>query len=46
MWITLSKIKRLGYRPLFAGGRNLVWDSTSNTLYDSLGRIPTQSYIH
>ncbi|KAJ5853688.1 hypothetical protein EN45_080090 [Penicillium chrysogenum] len=31
--VTISKIKRLGYQPLFAGGRNLVWDSTSNTLF-------------
>ncbi|OQE88585.1 hypothetical protein PENNAL_c0016G09623 [Penicillium nalgiovense] len=31
--VTISKLRCLGYEPLFARGRNLVWDSTSNTLF-------------
>ncbi|CAI7671793.1 unnamed protein product [Penicillium discolor] len=38
--VTIPKIERIGYKPLFATPRNLVWDPTSNTLYDSLGTFP------
>ncbi|OQD62821.1 hypothetical protein PENPOL_c011G04336 [Penicillium polonicum] len=31
--VTLHKIERMGYKPLFASTRNLVWDPTSNTLF-------------
>ncbi|KAJ5407358.1 hypothetical protein N7465_008642 [Penicillium sp. CMV-2018d] len=31
--VTLLKIERMGYKPLFASTRNLVWDPTSNTLF-------------